>query len=57
MSWPALRDALLSARDRPRDLDTVLDLTGRIDSMVALAFAYERSHAAIERALDVLRRQ
>lgn len=50
-----LRDALLAARDRPRDLDTVLDLTGRIDSMVALVFAYERSHAAIERALDVLR--
>lgn len=52
----SLRDALLLARDRPRDLDTVLDLTGRIDSMVALVFAYERSHAAIERALDVLRR-
>lgn len=53
----SLRDTLLSARDRPRDLDTVLDLTGRIDSLVALVFAYERSHAAIERALDVLRRQ
>jgi hypothetical protein len=53
----SLRDALLSARDRPRDLDTVLDLTGRIDSLVALVFAYERSHAAIERALAVLRRQ
>lgn len=52
-----LRDALLAARDRPRDLDTVLDLTRRIDSMVALVFAYERSHAAIERALDVLRRE
>jgi hypothetical protein len=53
----SLRDALLAARDRPRDLDTVLDLTSRIDSMVALVFAYERSHAAIERALEVLRRE
>ena len=53
----SLRDALLVARDRPRDLDTVLDLTGRIDNMVALVFAYERAHAAIERALAVLRRE
>ncbi len=52
-----LREALLAARERPRDLDTVVDLTGRIDAMVALVFAYERAIAAIERSLDVLRRQ
>ncbi len=52
----ALREALLTARERPRDLDTIVDLTARIDAMVALVFAYDRAIAAIERALDVLRR-
>lgn len=52
-----LREALLSARARPRDLDTVVDLTGRIDAMVALIFAYDRAIAAIERALEVLRQE
>jgi hypothetical protein len=52
----ALRDALLAARERPRDLDTIVDLTSRIDALVALVFAYDRTTAAIERALDVLRR-
>jgi hypothetical protein len=51
----ALREALLAARERPRDLDTVVDLTNRLDAMVALVFAYDRTIAAIERALDVLR--
>ena len=51
-----LRDALLAARERPRDLDTVIDLTGRIEAMLALTFAYDRAIAAIERSLEVLRR-
>lgn len=51
-----LREALLAARERPRDLDTVVDLTNRIDAMVALVFAYDRTVAAIERSLEVLRR-
>jgi hypothetical protein len=50
-----LRDALLAARERPRDIDTIVDLTKRIDAMVALVIAYDRAIAAIERALDVLR--
>ncbi len=50
-----LREALLKARDRPRDIDTIVDLTGRLDVMVALIFAYDRTVAAIERSLDVLR--
>ena len=50
-----LRDALLAARERPRDIDTIVDLTKRIDAMVALVIAYDRAIAAIERSLDVLR--
>jgi hypothetical protein len=51
-----LRDALLAARDRPRDVDTIVDLTRRVDAMVALVIAYDRTVAAIERSLEVLRR-
>jgi hypothetical protein len=50
-----LRDALLAARERPRDIDTIVDLTKRIDAMVALVIAYDRAIAAIERSLDALR--
>ncbi len=50
-----LRDALLAARERPRDIDTVVDLTKRIDAMLALVIAYDRAIAAIERSLDALR--
>ncbi|MBA3450891.1 MAG: hypothetical protein H0T18_06745 [Chloroflexia bacterium] len=51
-----LREALLAARERPRDVDTIVDLTKRIDAMLALVIAYDRTIAAIERSLDVLRR-
>jgi hypothetical protein len=50
-----LRDALLAARERPRDVDTIVDLTRRLDALVALVIAYDRTLAAIERSLDVLR--
>jgi len=50
-----LRDALLAAREQPRDIDTIVDLTKRIDAMVALVIAYDRAIAAIERSLDALR--
>ncbi|MBW3633469.1 MAG: zinc ribbon domain-containing protein [Chloroflexi bacterium] len=50
-----LREALLAARERPRDIDTIVDLTKRIDAMVALVIAYDRTIAAIERSLDALR--
>ena len=50
-----LRDALIAARERPRDVDTILDLTTRIDAMLALVIAYDRTIAAIERSLDALR--
>jgi hypothetical protein len=52
----ALREALLAAREKPREIDTVLDLSHRIDALVALVIAYDRTIAAIERSLDVLRR-
>ena len=52
-----LRDALLAARERPRDVDTILDLTTRIDAMLALVIAYDRTIAAIERSLEALRRE
>ena len=50
-----LRDALVAARERPRDVDTILDLTKRIDAMLALVIAYDRTIAAIERSLEALR--
>jgi hypothetical protein len=50
-----LRDALLAARERPRDIDTIVDLTKRIDAMLALVIAYDRTIAAIERSLAALR--
>jgi len=51
-----LREALFAARERPRDLDTILHLTKRIDTLAALVIAYDRAIAAIERSLDVLKR-
>jgi hypothetical protein len=50
-----LRDALLAARERPRDIDTIVDLTKRIEAMLALVIAYDRTIAAIERSLEALR--
>jgi hypothetical protein len=50
-----LREALLAARERPRDVDTIVDLTRRIEALVALVIAYDRTIAAIERSLDALR--
>jgi hypothetical protein len=51
----ALRETLHTASERPRDIDTILDLTGKLGAMSALLIAYDRSIAAIERSLDTLR--
>jgi hypothetical protein len=51
----ALRDTLHTASERPRDIDVILDLTGKLSAMSALMIAYDRSIAAIERSLDTLR--
>jgi hypothetical protein len=50
-----LRTALLTARERPRDIDTMLDLVGRVDAVLALLDAHDRAVAAIERAVRSLR--
>lgn len=52
-----LRDALFAARENPRDVDTIVDLTKRIGVLVALVIAYDRALAAIERSLDALRNE
>jgi hypothetical protein len=51
----ALRETLHTASERPRDIDTILNLTGKLSAMSALLIAYDRSIAAIERSLDTLR--
>ncbi len=52
-----LRDALFAARENPRDVDTIVDLTKRIEALVSLVIAYDRAIAAIERSLDALREE
>lgn len=52
-----LRDALFAARENPRDVDTIVDLTKRIDALVSLVIAYDRAIAAIERSLETLREE
>jgi len=49
-----LRTALVTASDRPRDVDTMLDLVGRIDALVALLTAHDRYAAAIDSAIQAL---
>ena len=49
-----LRTALETASDRPRDVDTMLDLVGRIDALVALLTAHDRYAAAIDSAIQAL---
>jgi hypothetical protein len=44
----ALREAMERAREHPKDIDTVLDLAGRVDAVIALLDAYDRLHAAAE---------
>jgi hypothetical protein len=51
-----LREALLNARERPRDVDTLVDMTHRVDAVMALMIGYDRAIAAIERSLNALRR-
>lgn len=50
-----LRAAMDRARERPKDIDTVLDVAGRIDAVIALLDAYDRLRAAAEAAVADLR--
>ncbi len=49
-----LRRALEAAQGRPRDVDTMLDLVGRIEPMLAALDAHDRLVAAVDRALSQL---
>lgn len=53
--FDALRAALEHARAQPRDIDTVLDLVGRVDVVLALQAAHDRYATAIDRAVAALR--
>jgi len=52
-----LRASMLAARDRPRDIDTVLDLSRRVDDVLALIDHQDQLEAAINGALTRLRAQ
>jgi hypothetical protein len=51
----ALREAMERARERPKDIDTVLDLAGRVDAVIALLDAHDRLRAAAESTVAQLR--
>ncbi len=53
--FTTLRASLESARDQPRDVDTMLDLVGRIDAMLAALDAHDRYAGAIDQAVARLR--
>lgn len=46
-----LRSALESARERPRDVDTMLEMVGQIDTMVEALDDRDRLATAVERAI------
>jgi len=50
-----LRAAMQHARDHPRDIDTVLELSRRVDNVIALIDDYDRLVAAAERTIATLR--
>lgn len=49
-----LKAVLTGARDRPRDIDVMLQLTGHLDELLALHDAYERCATAIDAATSTL---
>jgi len=49
-----LRQAVQAARDRPRDIDTMLDLSLRLDSIGRLLDEHDRAMQAIDRAVMAL---
>lgn len=49
-----LRSALESARERPRDVDTMLEMVGRIDTMLEALDDRDRLATAVERVIDRL---
>lgn len=51
----SLEAVLVTARDQPRDIDAMLQLTARRDDLIALYEGYQRSTAAITAAVSALR--
>jgi len=49
-----LRTTIESARERPRDVDTMLAMVGQIDSMLDALDDRDRLASAVERAIDLL---
>lgn len=49
-----LRSALESARERPRDVDTMLEMVGRIDTMLEALDDRDRLASAVDRAIGQL---
>ncbi|MFM9108147.1 MAG: zinc-ribbon domain-containing protein [Chloroflexota bacterium] len=55
--WGDLRAVMEAARDRPRDVETVLALSQQVDSVLALIDRHEQLTAAVRRAARQLRGQ
>ena len=53
-SFDDLRTALEKARTNPRDVDTMLDLVGRVDDLIALLDSQDRLNTAAGHAIDQL---
>lgn len=53
----ALRAALASARERPRDIDTLLTLSDRVPAMLDLLDGHDQLVAAVGTAVGALRRE
>ncbi len=52
---PGLRAALQAARERPRDIDVMLELSSRAGSLLTLLDAHDRVATTLERAIAALR--
>jgi hypothetical protein len=53
-TFESLRSAVANAQQRPRDIDTMLDISGRLDAVAALQSAYDRLSAAVDLVLEQL---
>ncbi|MGI9254384.1 MAG: hypothetical protein ACR2J8_11595, partial [Thermomicrobiales bacterium] len=57
MRWRELRAVMEAARDSPRDVETVLALSQRVNDVLALIDRHEELTAAVQRAAQQLRGQ
>jgi hypothetical protein len=54
--FSSLRRTLESARDNPRDVDTMLDLVNRADRLLALLDSHDALTGAVDEAITKLRK-